>query len=279
MVFNLRNTIILFSLVTIILMGSLTIYSVTSIDNAREWIKHDPTLKITHQGRYSTTGPGGIGLKCYGKIKVPITIRGITRDISMLVIEKCVAGILIGRDWLKMHKAHINLEDDVLVINSIKVDLVQITPVEECAIAAHKCCKKGVLATINNVEVETSKQGEPREELKEWSCNACYKTLTSMIQSLGPVTREKIPVMRSCVWIVPKQNFIEITYILYTTLVKISSEKYLKLKYAQHVEGVVGLPGNILLALQRRREDQWMNSSEMRKRWKSSNCVRSVQMI
>ena len=32
MIFNLRNTIILFSLVTIILMGSLTIYSVTSID-------------------------------------------------------------------------------------------------------------------------------------------------------------------------------------------------------------------------------------------------------
>ena len=32
MVFNLRNSIILFSLGTIILMGSLTIYSVTSID-------------------------------------------------------------------------------------------------------------------------------------------------------------------------------------------------------------------------------------------------------
>ena len=32
MIFNLRNSIIFFSLATIILMGSLTIYSVTSID-------------------------------------------------------------------------------------------------------------------------------------------------------------------------------------------------------------------------------------------------------
>ena len=32
MIFNLRNSIILFSLMIIILMGSLTIYSVTSID-------------------------------------------------------------------------------------------------------------------------------------------------------------------------------------------------------------------------------------------------------
>ena len=32
MIFNLRNSIILFSLAVIVLMGSLTIYSVTSID-------------------------------------------------------------------------------------------------------------------------------------------------------------------------------------------------------------------------------------------------------
>ena len=98
--------------------------TVGDVNIDREWQRLDPTLKITHQGRYTTTGPGGIKLKCYGKVKVAMTMGGALRDISILVIERCVEGILIGRDWLKKNKAHIDMEDDVMVINSVKVDLV-----------------------------------------------------------------------------------------------------------------------------------------------------------
>ena len=63
-----------------------------------------------------------------------------------------------------------------MVINSVKVELVQVTQVEECVFSAHKCCKKGILSTINNVDVETPKQGNTQVIPTDWSCNACYKT-------------------------------------------------------------------------------------------------------
>ena len=104
---------------------------------------------------------------------------GVIRDISILVIERCVEGILIGRDWLKKNKAHIDTEDDVMVINSVKVDLVQASQLEECSVVKHKCCKKGALTTVSNVEAKqmSNKENEgTSDELKHWSCNAYYRT-------------------------------------------------------------------------------------------------------
>ena len=83
--------------------------SVGGLEVYKDLKRAHPDLKLIDKGKYTAHGPGGERLKCLGKIIVPVKIGGVERELPLLIIERCISGILIGRAWLKEHKAKINM--------------------------------------------------------------------------------------------------------------------------------------------------------------------------
>ena len=84
------------------------------------------------------------------------------------------------------------MEDDILIINSVKVNLIHTDPVEECVFTRYNCCRKGKLTMVNKVDTKLDEDSKVpiSEPVKEWSCNACFRNFD--INESRPWTCNKV---------------------------------------------------------------------------------------